>query len=84
MTDAEEYAYRNLFTRAEADQILGHEWAGDGNIYCSQRAYVVTHPVGHGRLIKVKTVRREEGLSWNNENWLLPTSRETMLEGFCG
>jgi hypothetical protein len=35
MTDAEEYAYRNLFTRAEADQILGHERAGDENVYCS-------------------------------------------------
>jgi salicylate hydroxylase len=33
---AGEYAYRNLFLRAKADQILGKERAGNGSIYCGQ------------------------------------------------
>jgi salicylate hydroxylase len=83
MTDAEEYAYRNLFTGAEADQILGHERTDDGNIYCSHETYVVTFPVDHSRLMNMTAIWRKE-LSWGSENWLVPTSREAMLEDFCG
>jgi hypothetical protein len=48
MTEAEECVYLNLFTRAEADQVLGHERAGDGNVYCSHGTYVVTFRADHG------------------------------------
>jgi salicylate hydroxylase len=81
---AGEYAYRNLFPRAEADQILGSERAGNGSIYCGQDAYVVTYPVEHGRLMNMTAVRRKADLTWSDENWLAPTSRETMLEDFNG
>ena len=81
---AGEYAYRNLFPRAEADQILGKERAGNGSIYCGQGAYIVTYPVDHGRLMNMTAVGRQAGLTWNDENWIAPASRETMLEDFTG
>jgi salicylate hydroxylase len=56
---AGEYAYRNLFPRAEADQILGSERAGCGTIYHGQGAYVVTYPVDRGRLMNMTTVCRK-------------------------
>jgi salicylate hydroxylase len=81
---AGEYAYRNLFLRAEADQILGKERAGNGSIYCGQGAYIVTYPVDHGRLMNMTAVRRTLNLIWKDENWVTPTSSKTMLEDFRG
>lgn len=66
MTGAEEYAYHNLLTGAEADQILGHKRAGDGNIYCSHGTYVVTFPVDHSRPMNRTAVWRKE-LNWGSQ-----------------
>ena len=81
---AGEYAYRNLFPRAEAEDILGKEMAGNGSIYCGQEAYIVTYPVDHGKLMNMTAVHRKADLTWTDENWLAPASRETMLEDFEG
>jgi salicylate hydroxylase len=81
---AGEYAYRNLFPRAVADQILGKDRAGNGSIYCGQGAYIVTYPVDHGRLMNMTAVCHSTDSAWDNENWLVPTPRETMLEDFNG
>jgi salicylate hydroxylase len=77
-----EYAYRNLFPRAEADEILGKDRAGDGSIYCGTGAYIVTYPVDHGTLMNMTAVCRSANLTWTDDNWLAPVSREIMLEDF--
>ena len=42
---AHEYAYRMLFSREEADQLFGHDVAGQGTIWFAKDGYMVTYPV---------------------------------------
>ena len=79
-----EFAYRTLIPRSEADEILGKEIAGNGQLYCGQGGYVVQYPVDHGKLINVVAVRLKEDMIWDDEQWLVPTPRETMIEDFKG
>ena len=81
---AGEYAYRNLFPRAEADEVLGKEKAGNGSIYCGHGAYIVTYPVDHGKLMNMTAVHRNPDPTWTDGDWIAPASRETMLEDFSG
>ena len=39
------YAYRSLVPRAVADEVLGHERAGNGQIWCGKGGYIVMYPV---------------------------------------
>lgn len=81
-TFAGSYAYRNLFPRCEADEILGKDRAGNGSIYCGAGAYIVTYPVDHGTLMNMTAVCRSANLTWSDDNWLAPTSLEGMLDDF--
>ena len=79
-----EYAYRNLFARKEADEIIGKEVAGMANLYCGHDRYVVLYPVDHGELVSMTAAVHRKDMVWDSEEWTAPTSREAMLEDFDG
>lgn len=73
-----------LILRHEADEILGEENSGNGNIYCGQGGYVITYPVDHGKLVNMVAIRLKEDMTWDDEQWLVPTPRKAMLDDFRG
>ena len=79
---AGEYAYRTLLERSKADDILTSELAGNGNIYCGNGGYIITYPVDKGRLVNVVAIKRKVDMKWDQDEWLAPCSRETMIKDF--
>ena len=79
-----EYAYRNLFARKDADEIIGKEVAGMANLYCGHDRYMVLYPVDHGELVSMTAAVHRKNMVWDSEEWTAPTSREAMLEDFDG
>ena len=82
---ANEYAYRALLPRVEANAILGSDQlAGNGNLYCGQNGYVIHYPVEHGALVNVVAIKRatSDFAISANDSWLVPCSREAMLSDF--
>lgn len=79
---AGEYAYRTLLDRSLANEILTPELAGNGNIYCGKGAYIITYPVDKGKLVNVVAIKRKADSVWDEEEWLAPCPRETMLQDF--
>ena len=79
---AGEYAYRTMLERETADEILTHEIAGNGAIYCGDGAYIITYPVDKGKLVNVVAIKRKADMRWEQEEWLAPCPRETMIADF--
>ena len=79
-----EFAYRNLFARSVANEIMGKDVAGMANVYCGHNTYVVMYPVDHGELVSMTACVQRKDMVWDDEEWTAPTSREAMLEDFSG
>lgn len=79
---AGEYAYRTMLERQLANEILTHDLAGNGNIYCGKRGYIITYPVDQGKLVNVVAIKRKDDLIWEHDDWLAPCPQETMVEDF--
>lgn len=79
-----EYAYRGLIPREAADSIFGHEMLSAGNMFCGTDAYILLYPVDGGKLINLITVHRKRDIKWDEEEWVVPVSKETLLEDYQG
>ena len=79
-----EYAYRDLIPRTAADSIFGHDMLSNGNMFCGRDAYVLLYPVDGGKLINLISVRREQDMKWDDEEWVVPVSKQTLLDDYRG
>ena len=79
-----EYAYRGLIPRTAADSIFGHDTLSNGNMFCGKDAYVLLYPVDGGKLINLITVHRKQDMRWDNEEWVIPVSKQTLLDDYQG
>jgi salicylate hydroxylase len=79
-----EYAYRGLIPREAANRIFGHEMLSAGNMFCGTDAYILLYPVDGGKLINLITVHRKEDMIWEGEEWVIPVSRQTLLDDYQG
>jgi len=79
-----EYAYRALIPEAIARETLGDELSMNGQLYVGYGGYIMSYPVEHGKFINIAAVRQKGDLNWNDENWIIPSTKEDMLKDFEG
>ena len=79
-----EYAYRALIPRDAALKALGEELACNGQLYCGYGGYIITYPVEHGEFINIVAVRRKNGATWEDGQWVVPSTKDEMLRDFEG
>ncbi|OCL07500.1 mannitol 1-phosphate dehydrogenase [Glonium stellatum] len=79
-----EYAYRALIPRDAALKALGEELACNGQLYCGYGGYIITYPVEHGELTNIVAVRRKDGATWEDSQWVVPSTKDEMLRDFEG
>lgn len=79
-----EYAYRALVPEAIARETLGDELAMNCQLYIGYKSYIMSYPVEHGKFINIAAVRQKGDLEWDNENWILPSTKEDMVKDFEG
>jgi salicylate hydroxylase len=79
-----EYAYRALVPQAIAVETLGDELAKNCQLYVGNRGYIMSYPVEHGKFINIAAVRQKSDLEWDNENWIIPSTKQDMVKDFEG
>jgi salicylate hydroxylase len=79
-----EYGYRALVPESIARGVMGDELAQNGQLYCGYASYIITYPVEHGKLINMVAVKEKADFEWDNENWIIPSTKEDMLKDFEG
>ena len=79
-----EYCYRALVPRTVADEVLGAELAGNGQLYCGYGGFVITYPVDQGKLINMAAVKQTQKKEWEQDQWIIPSSTQDMQEDFKG
>jgi salicylate hydroxylase len=68
----------------EAKEVLGEEVAANGQGFCGYGGFAITYPVEHGRLFNMFAVRRGPVSLADSTTWVMPCSREEMLQDFVG
>lgn len=79
-----EYAYRALVPEAIARETLGDELAKNCQLYVGYRGYIMSYPVEHGKFINIAAVRQKGNLEWDDDNWIIPSTKEDMVKDFEG
>ncbi|KAH8762747.1 hypothetical protein F5882DRAFT_477040 [Hyaloscypha sp. PMI_1271] len=79
-----EYAYRALVPEAVAVETLGDELAKNCQLYVGYRGYIMSYPVEHGKFINIAAVIQKDNLEWDDDNWIIPSTKEDMLNDFKG
>ena len=79
-----EYAYRALIPRDAALNALGEEFACNGQLYCGYGGYIITYPVEHREFTNIVAVRRKNGATWEDGQWVVPSTKDEMLRDFEG
>lgn len=79
-----EYAYRALVPAHIACETLGDELALNGQLYVGYGGYIITYPVEHGKFINIAATRQKGDLTWDQENWIVPSTKEDTAEDYKG
>lgn len=79
-----EYAYRALVPSHIARETLGDELALNGQLYVGYGGYIITYPVEHGKFINIAATRQKRDLNWDEENWIISSTKEDMAEDYKG
>jgi salicylate hydroxylase len=79
-----EYGYKALVPENIAREVMGDELAQNGQLYCGYGSYIITYPVEHGKFINMVAVKAKVDFDWDNENWIIPSTKEDMLKDFEG
>lgn len=72
-----EFALRAVVPRLEAAELLGHELAFNGQIYCGYSAHIVTYPIEQGAYVNMAALPRDmsESTAWG-EQWTVPSAKD--------
>jgi salicylate hydroxylase len=76
------YAYRGLIPMEEAVGILGPQVAQNSQMFLGYHGHLLTFPIQHGKTMNVVAFSSRE--TWNNEKWVVSTSKEEMEADFAG
>lgn len=79
-----QYAYRQLFPLDVAIAALGHERAKSMTLECGYGGYIVHYPLEDGEFMNITAVVNDKRPKWDDDDWLVPTSYEAMLEDWKG
>ncbi|KAF4536986.1 Mannitol 1-phosphate dehydrogenase [Lasiodiplodia theobromae] len=76
------YAYRGLIPMEKAAELLGDELARNSQMYLGYHGHVLTFPIEHGATMNV--VAFASSKIWDEPNWVVPTTKEALLNDFAG
>ncbi|KIX08903.1 uncharacterized protein Z518_03560 [Rhinocladiella mackenziei CBS 650.93] len=75
-----EYAYRSLVPMDEAVDVLGEDFAKNGNVNIADGALTTTYPVERGTMLNVVAARDQP--TWENPSWVIPANKASIEEEF--
>lgn len=75
-----QYAYRQLFPMDLAVSTLGQERAKSMTLECGYGGYIIHYPIEGGTLMNMTAVCNDNNSDWEQGEWLVPVSKESMLE----
>ena len=79
-----EYGYRALVPENIAREVIGDELAMNGQLYLGYGGWIITYPVEHGKFINMVAVKSKKDKKWDDENWIIPSTKEEMMSDFEG
>ncbi|KAF1923627.1 mannitol 1-phosphate dehydrogenase [Didymella exigua CBS 183.55] len=74
------YAYRGLIPMDKAVELLGEDVAANSSIFLGYHGHILTFPVQRGKTMNV--VAFNSSKTWDNEKWVVTTSKEEMEAEF--
>lgn len=75
-----EFGYRSLVPMEKAVDVLGEEFAKNGNVNIADGALTTTYPVEKGTMLNVVAARDQP--TWDSPNWVQPADKKTVEEEF--
>lgn len=76
------YAYRGLIPMDKAIDLLGEEVAANSSIFMGHGGHILTFPVQKGKTMNVVAFNTSK--TWDNEQWVVTTSKADMQSDFEG
>jgi salicylate hydroxylase len=76
------YAYRGLIPMDKAIQLLGEDVALNSSMYFGYHGHLLTFPVQKGKTMNVVAFNSRE--TWDDDKWVVTTSKEDMEADFAG
>lgn len=76
------YAYRGLIPMDKASELLGDEVAQNSQMFLGYQGHLLTFPIEHGKTMNVVAFNSRD--TWDDEKWVVSTSKETMEADFAG
>ena len=78
------YAYRGLIPMDKAIALLGPSLAQNAQMHVGYHGHVLTFPISHGSTMNVVAFRTKPDGKWEDEKWVLPSSRVDLEKDFEG
>jgi salicylate hydroxylase len=75
------YAYRGLIPMDDAVDLLGEEVARNSQMFFGYQGHLLTFPIAKGNIMNV--VAFNSCPEWNNEQWVVTTSKEEMIADYA-
>lgn len=75
-----EFGYRSLVPMDDAVEVLGEDFAKNGNVNVGDGALTTTYPVEKGTMLNVVAARNQP--TWDDPNWVVPANKESIQEEF--
>lgn len=72
--------YRSLVPMDKAVNVLGEEFAKNGNVIIAEGALTTTYPVENGAMLNVLAERDQP--AWEESSWIVPCKKETVRKEF--
>ena len=76
------YAYRGLIPMNEAAAALGDDLARNSQMWHGHHGHLIAVPVGKGEFLNIVAYRTKHNGKWEDERWVVPSSKENMLQDF--
>lgn len=77
------YAYRKVVGMNKAVEAGGPEME-TRQIYVGRGGHLLMFPINNGKLLNVVAFKDAEGTPWTQKQWVIPSSREDLLNDFKG
>jgi salicylate hydroxylase len=75
-----EFGYRGLVPMNDAIEVLGEDFAKNGNVNVGNGALTTTYPVEKGSMLNIVAARDQP--TWDDPNWVVPADKESIQEEF--
>jgi salicylate hydroxylase len=75
-----EFGYRSLVPMEKAVEVLGEDFAKNGNVNIAKGALTTTYPVEKGTMLNIVAARDQQ--TWDDQSWVLPADKDTVEKEF--